>query len=314
LNREARESGAAWQNVLDEADKPVCLPQIDNQDDRCNVTVLAQALVFVRTGDSHYYNKVETVLDAVASYPAYTGRALALGRELGAYVLAADIVDLRNKNRALNERFRNRIADFYNDPTPGGGPDNLVECHEKRPNNWGTHCGATRLIIAVYLEWDEEVARIAEVFHGWLGDRETYSGFSYGDLDWQSDPDNPVGINPKGATIQGYNVDGVVPDDQRRGGGFVWPPPCEGYVRGAFQGITVTALVLHRYGISPFIWEHSALRRGAYWYAFVANCEFEGDDEWSAWLFNYMYSDLDLPAVTPASPGKNMGWTDWTHQ
>ena len=28
---------------------------------------------------------------------------------------------------------------------------NLVECHEKRPNNWGNHCGASRAAVAAYL-------------------------------------------------------------------------------------------------------------------------------------------------------------------
>jgi hypothetical protein len=30
-------------------------------------------------------------------------------------------------------------------------------------------------------------------------------------------------------------------------------------------------------------------------------------------LFNKAYPGLNLPTTSPASPGKNMGWCDWTH-
>jgi hypothetical protein len=36
--------------------------------------------------------------------------------------------------------------------------------------------------------------RVARVFKGWLGDRASYSGFDFGDLDWLSDPAQLVGI------------------------------------------------------------------------------------------------------------------------
>ena len=37
-----------------------------------------------------------------------------------------------------------------------------------------------------------------------------------------------------------------------------------------------------------------------------------GDDRWQPWLINYAYGS-DYPAVEATQPGKNLGFTDWTH-
>ena len=89
--------------------------------------------------------------------------------------------------------------------------------HDDRPNNWGTHAGASRIAIDIYTDDTADLDDAAEVFHGYLGDRSVYAGFSYGTLEWQDDQNAPVGINPLDAekTISGAlrDIDGVVPDD-----------------------------------------------------------------------------------------------------
>ncbi len=100
----------------------------------------------------------------------YHGRALALGRELAAYVIAADLIDLKTFDPVLDSDFRATISDLLTTPTIDG-PANLIECHEHRPNNWGTHCGASRVAVAAYLGDLAQLARVAQVFKGWLGDR-----------------------------------------------------------------------------------------------------------------------------------------------
>ena len=39
----------------------------------------------------------------------------------------------------------------------------------------------------------------------------------------------------------------------------------------------------------------------------------DGDDLWQIWLINYSY-ETGFPTETAVSPGKNMGWTDWSHR
>ncbi|MCB0291540.1 MAG: alginate lyase family protein, partial [Calditrichaeota bacterium] len=188
----------------------------------------------------------------------------------------------------------------------------LVSTHEDRPNNWGTHAGATRAAIAVYLNDTQELERTAQVFKGWLGDRSSYAGFSYGDLDWQANPSQPVGINPVGSTKNGHSIDGVLPDDQRRGGGFTWPPPKENYVYEALQGVLAMAVILYRAGYDVWNWEDQAIRRAFEWLHNEANYQAASDDTWEPHVVNHYYG-TNFPAPVPSSPGKNVGWTDWTH-
>jgi len=222
---------------------------------------------------------------------------------------------LKNFDVALDASFRVKIKSFLTTPTSGhSGATSLIHCHEDRPNNWGTHCGASRLAVYAYLGDTDGIARVAQLFKGWLGDRSSYSGFGFrsGELDWQCNSSAPVGINPTGCTRDGHSIDGVLPDDQRRAGGFTWPPPKENYVWEALQGAMVQAVILKRAGYDVFTWENQALRRAVQWLHSQANFPAVGDDTWTPHLINYYYG-TQFPEPVPTSPGKNMGWTDWTH-
>ncbi len=304
-------SGAAWTNLVSAASKTCSTPNLSNQDDPANVCVMAKALVYARTGDLKRQLEVVDALWDVVSAGTYNGRALALGRELAAYVIAADLINLRTFDPSLDSRFRETIARLRTTPTTDG-PASLVECHELRPNNWGAHCGASRAAVAAYLGDTAELARTAQVFKGYLGDRASYAGFKYGELSWQCDASRPVGVNPKGCTKNGRSVDGVMPDDQRRAGGFTWPPPKENYAYEGLQGLLAQALILHRAGYDVFNWQDAALLRAFQWLHTQANFPAEGDDSWEPHLVNHMYKS-SFPAPLPSRPGKNVGWTDWTH-
>lgn len=170
------------------------------------------------------------------------------------------------------------------------------------------------MAIAVYLGDDADLARAAQVYKGYLGDRSSYAGFEYGtDLSWQCDPARPVGINPVGCTRNGLSLDGVLPDDQRRGGSFTTSPPNENYVWEAMQGLLAQAVILERAGYDPFEWEDRALLRAARWLHDVNDFPAEGDDSWQAPLLNHFYG-TSFPEQSQARPGKMVGWTDWTHR
>jgi hypothetical protein len=308
-------SGQAWDNVYQAAQGSAGTPDLSNQDDSTNIKVMAKALVFARTGNADMLSGVKSALASIADSGSYNGRALALGRELGAYVIAADLVDLKNQDASLDQRFRNKIRELLTTPTTGG-PSNLVDCHEKRGNNWGTMCGGSRAAIAAYLGDNTELERTAQVFKGWLGDRSSYSGFSWGDDCWQCDTSNPVGVNPQGCTKGGNIYDGIMPDDQRRDG-CGWPPSCANYVWGGLAGVLVQAQILYQSGYDVWNWENQAIKRTHVWLhsADVKSsnwCAASGDNEWEPHIVNFFYN-TSFPAPVPAGPGKNAGWTDWTH-
>jgi hypothetical protein len=298
-------SGDAWDEVVETANESAANPNVSDQNDPTNIRVLAKAYVHIRTGDVGMRDDViQACRDVIGSEAG--SRTLALGREVLAYVIAADLVGLPAD---LDADFRAWLQDIrtrdFQDKT-------LISTHEDRPNNWGTVTGATRMAIAIYLGDFADLDRAADVFHGWLGNRSVYAGFKYGDLDWQVDPDKPVGINPRGTTKEGHSVDGILPEEMRRSGSFTWPPPHENYVWSGLQGAMAQAVILHRAGYDVWSWEDQALLRAFDWLHDVADYPAVGDDTWQPHLINHYYG-TDFPAPVPSRPGKNMGLTDWTH-
>lgn len=306
--------GVAWRGMLRYANGPTDAPDLSDQEDMTNVRVFAKALVYARTEIPSYRDDVlracQTVIGTEGRSrpgdPDY-GRSLALGRGLMAYVLAADLVGLPADQ---DRRFRRWLEVVVDEPMTDGR--SLRATHEERPNNWGNHSGASRLAVAAYLRDADEVAEVAAIFKGYLGDRSSYAGFEYGDLNWQANPARPVGINPVGATKQGHSIDGVLPDDQRRAGEFDWPPPTTNYAYEGLQGALAQAVILERAGYDAFEWQDRALLRAVEWLYQQADFPAVGDDIWQLFVINSAYG-TELPTTTPTYPGKAVGFTDWTH-
>jgi hypothetical protein len=299
-------TGVPWSNLKKHADKPLSKPNLSDQNDKTNVRVLAKALVYVRTSQPGYRRAViRACMEAIDT--ENDGTTLAFGRELMAYVIAAQLVKLPEKEE---QRFAAWLKLALDKNLKGR---TLRSTHQKRANNWGTHAGASRAAVAIYLKDAAELKRTALVFRGWLGETQYYNDFKYKHTDrWQANPQRPVGINPQGATKAGHNVDGVLPEEQRRSGPFCWPPPKEGYVWEVLQGAIALAVILDRAGYKPFDWSDKALLRAYKWLYEQAKFPAKGDDTWQPHLVNYYYHTA-FAAPVPAKGGKNIGWTDWTH-
>jgi hypothetical protein len=219
-------------------------------------------------------------------------------------VLAADYIGYREP------AFVSYVASVRTKPVTGG-PANLIECSTHRPNNWGAWCTSSRIIIDLYLRDTADYAKAVSIYKGWLGDRAAYAypTGDFGDLSWQSDATKPVGINPAGATKSTYDIDGVLPDDQRRAGSFAWPPPCENYVHEALQGATLSGAILALHGESAWTWSNAALAR-AYRWLYGHSCPATGDDNSTPWTVNH-FTGSAYPATSPTNVGKGFGFTDW---
>jgi hypothetical protein len=297
-------SGEAWTLVKTAADTPIGRPALWDISDTSDVLTLAKALVYVRTGEARY--REDVIANCLAAIGTETGGvSLGLARNLASYVIAADLVGLKG---TAEVQFRAWLRKAL---TENLGGRTLQSTHEDRPNNWGTMAGASRAAVAAYLGDQAELARTAEVFKGWLGDRTSYAGFKYGELSWQADPSKPVGINPKGAIKNGINIDGALPEEMRRGGPFQWPPVETGYTWEALQGAVVQAELLHRQGYPAYQWQERAIRRSV---EFLDRIGWSptGDDQWIVWVINQRYG-TKLPTNSKSRPGKIMGWTSWTH-
>lgn len=318
-------SGSAWNRVKEAADREVEEANMASSESNHDVHTLAVALVYARTGEAHYRQKAaEAIRSAMGT--EYTGRrngpdspqgalAVTIGRNLVSYVIAADLIELGDYDAQLEMAFRAWIDGLRYEEWEDGS---LVSTDEIRANRNGRIAGASRAAVAAYLEDESELARAAQVFKGFLGDRDTYSGFRFSnDLSWQMDSLQPVGINPVGAIRGESFVDGALPEEMQRGCPFLIPPCPTSSPWLSLQGIVVEAMILYRQGYDVWNWEEQAILRAvqflydlhvrysdAGWWA-------KGDDRWVLWLVNSVYG-TDFP-VQAARIGKNMGWTDWTH-
>ena len=298
-------SGDAWDRLESDARGSWGSADISNQDNRHDVYTFAGALVAARLNDDALRSKViDACREAMGTESG--SRALAVARQLTGYVLAADLVDY------YADEFVEWVRSMLTFPTTSG-PKSLVASHEERPNNWGTHAGAARTAAAMYVGDTAELQRAATVFRGLLGDRTAYSGFKFGDLAWQSDPANPVAINPLGARIDGHDVDGALPEELRRSGGFTWPPPKQNYCWEAMQGIVTQAWLLRRAGYADVHqWSDEAILRAYAWLVAVADFQATGDDAFVPYLIDALYGFKRIDP-SPAGTGKSVGYTDWTH-
>lgn len=302
-------SGTAWRSLKAAADGKLGKAKIKKQDSNHDTNTLAAALVYARTGDRKYGKKArDGIASAIGTEEG--GRTLALARNLPSYVIAADVMRLRSFDPALDRTFRAWLRRMRTTRLDGS---TLEATHETRPNNWGTHAGAARVAASAYLGDRDDLDRAALVFRGYLGDRRAYAKFAFGDdLSWQADPSRPVGINPPGASLEGRDVDGALPEELRRNGSFSWPPPKVNYVWGALDGATVQAELLHRLGYPAWEWGDQAIRRAYGWLHDVNRFPATSDNTWQPWVVNHAYG-TSYPAPTPAAQGKGMAWTDWTH-
>lgn len=303
--------GAAFENVVDAAQTTDDNILGDPGDDGA-IGAMANALLFVRTNDAAYRSVAIEIIEAAMGTECGHGsspvRVHAL--KLGPLVEAANLIGYWTPEFAM------WLEDRLHDDC--GESRTLIEVMEQRPNNWGTTATASVMTIARYLGdktlFDHSVA----VLHGWLGNRAVYSAFDYGDLCWQHDPDNPVGVNPLGAVVDGVDVDGVLPDDQRRGGDCP-PDPVEeeNYVYSANAGVVVSCEIAHKQGHPAWGWEDQAELR----VAMRIETDFAGgfvdgdatNDRWQGWLINWQYGAGTVETADETTLSKSYAFTSWTH-
>ena len=187
----------------------------------------------------------------------------------------------------------------------------LRQTHEQRPNNWGTHAGAARAAIAAYLGDTAEMARTAQVFRGWLGDRTAYAGFIYGDLSWQCDAAKPVGINPTGCGRSSWTSTAPSPMTCAAVVASCGRPPAPGMPGRPCRAPSRRPTSCRVAGYDSWNWsDRAVLRATNFLYGLGGQWLPTGDNAWMPWVLNRGYA-TSLAQASPIPMGEGMGWTDW---
>jgi hypothetical protein len=182
--------GTGWSPLTAGARQPVGTPNLSDADNHADTLTLAKALVGIRTSNPGLIKEARAAIMAAMGTEA--GDSIGIARNLNAFVISADLIGL---DPAQDSRFRAWLIKATRNEVYSDGRT-LVQMNEARPNNWGLMAGASRAAADLYLGDKSDLARVAQVFRGWLGDRNSYAEFKYGgpenDKSWQIDPDRPV--------------------------------------------------------------------------------------------------------------------------
>ena len=317
-------SGTAWAALKAVADGSLSTPDLCDINANHHVQTLAAALVYARTGIASYGSKARAAVMAAIQTQRVgcTNAVLALGRQLTAYVLSANLAGLSGADDAT---FRSWLTTIRL-KVVGGHPiwNSLVATHLSSPNNWGAYAGASRIAADLYLGDTTDLAAAARITKGFLGDRASYAGFtnnlSSAAIAWTCSGSVTTYTPENGAcTKSGINLDGGVAADISRGGSLRWPPADPGipYQLEAIQGVGLQTELLYRNGYADaWSWSNNGLKRAA---AIVTRSAASGGTGWNAtstsrqmpWLLNLRYG-TSIP-TRASGIGRAIGFTDWLY-
>jgi len=313
-------SGQYWDQLVSAANNLPSMSASGGHESTHDVYTMAAALVAARLNDSSRKQVVASeIIEAVNNQVENDGNSLSLTRTLPGYIIAADLIDLKNFDASADGKFRSWLEYVVYQLKLDGATQ--LQKHLKA-NNHGTQAAVVRLAADLYLGKMDDFAMAAEGLKKWLGMPNSFNAnFNWGDLCWQADPSRPVGINRKGSkmTVAGAlrDVDGVQPDEQRRAGcpDGSWPPPTDVHVWGGTQGIVGQAIILSRNGYPDvWTWADGAILRSMNWQYDPArgDARASGDDLWILPVVDAIYGTNFWNGGT-VGYGKQVGWTDWTH-
>lgn len=306
-------TGCGWDHIVQAAqDADPTVATIEDQDSNTNVQILAAAIVWARTQDITFRTKVtDAIATLVASGQPLESTTLAWAREVGAYVIAADLIGYRD------DSFDDWLLNV-SQTWKGLDDRTLLEMFYKRPNNWGSHAFASLAAIYAY---SNNTVKLDEIRSYWV---QSIVGpkpldLTYGsDVSWHPDINDLRLINPLGSSKNGFDIDGIIPDDMRRGGAFSTTPASTGYPWEFLQGQVVAARIMERMGMP--IWDvgDDAIARAVFALQVRLDADFggwaaTGDDEWllpfidDAYQTNYS-TEYDICDDRVYKHGKNAGW------
>jgi hypothetical protein len=326
-------SGRAWERVLEDAERDHGTANIADQDSNHDVFTLAAALACARA-DRHCDKARAGVLSAIGTESG--ARWLAVGRNLGAYIIAADLLNLRGDGLPDSDGTRMQTwVETWLDKE-------LLDNHSSslRPiapfhssTNAAIQEGFAYVAVAAYLRDVVALERAWNAFRTFVCDP-TAPDEERIHLDpavtdgWAHDARRPCAVNPAGSRktvstgLPGaggtYSIDGALIGDMRRGGQFQWRPLYTSYPWVGLEGMIPAAVMLDQAGYPAFEAADRAVLRTHEFLWQLRNST--GDARWFdgtrgreiVQLVNAVYH-TSFPVNDVAGIGRTVGYTSWTH-
>jgi hypothetical protein len=324
-------SGAAWDKIRTAAYGSWGTADLQNPTNKHAIYTLAGALVSTRNGDGALRSKVRDAiiaakrsLDQSTEWQSSDG-VLSAGRQIGAYVIAADLMNLKVFDPAVDNEFRTWLSAIR---TTNIGTHsrwkNLRYTCENSTGNWNTFACASRIAASIYLGDTADVNRSALIIRALLGERSAYPADAPGrngyfehtaayQASWACNDPLWTGDNPYCAK-SGLNLDGALVEDASRGGVCcVLQGDGIMYSWESLQALIVSVELLYRTGSfgNPYTWSNFALAR---------SLSFMQRSGWAVtppatyvpWLANARLGTA-YPTSTTGN-GRIMAWGDWLYK
>jgi hypothetical protein len=189
LERVPFQTGTGWGPMNDSANDPNedAAVEVLDKESEYEQHVLARALIYRRgciAGNTTYDDYQDSVKQSIAelvttSFSGTGDQCLAMCRNLGAYILAADLVGLSSLDSTLNNTLTTKIGSgsgqwLTTTCSSDCANGDIRYCHKVRPNNIGLNCGFARMTAALYRGDLTDFDNATKVFQGWLGDTSVY--------------------------------------------------------------------------------------------------------------------------------------------
>lgn len=314
------DSGPLWESVLSAAKAASASgANIADQNGTHDVATLAAALAGVRLNDQALISKaVAGVVGAIGTEE--DARWLAVGRQLGAYIIAADLLNLRaGQHGESGAKVETWLRNFYTRTlreNNGTAQVTLKFVAFKSGSNASAQQGFCYAALAAYLNDKAGLADCWDKFRRYAGDRTSPHKITSNNDAWQAIPSDPVGIQNKGATKGGINIDGAISNDMHRGGENLSNPGYTSYPWVGLSGAVPCALVLHRAGYPAWDVADKALLRAAQYLHRISaqNAQWYDASRAAATkhLINMAYG-VALPCAHPVGVDQCVGFSDWSH-
>jgi hypothetical protein len=328
-------AGAAWERLRADAEADPGSADVADQDSGHDVATLAAALVCARTQSPELCDKARAaVVSAIGTERG--GRWLAVGRNLTAYVISADVMGLRadGEPESAGTRVETWIRSFETERLSDnntGEPTPFIPFASG--SNASAQEGAAYAAVAAYLGDRAALERAWDAFRTYVcdpsaPDRERIDLHRGVEAGWAHDDRHPCAVNPAGAAKQippgrpgagqVLPVGGAIINDMARGGDLAWPPGRTQYPWVGLEGLVPAAVILHRAGYPAFAVADRAVLRAV---GYLRDLQLStGSGTWFQerrsneiiQLVNVAY-ETRFPVDLPAGAGRTVGYTDWTH-
>ena len=165
-------SGAGWNYLKSQADALWETPDLSRLNTKTPAMVMAAGLVYARTGDTKYQDKVIAALKAVPGTEAKATEVLPFARNIFGYVVAADLVDMPLDTVANNGQTWRAFLEGARSKQFTGNTRwiSLEKTAGDSASNWNAYALSSHLVISTVLGDTTAVDRDITIYRRFLGD------------------------------------------------------------------------------------------------------------------------------------------------